>query len=98
MDAPYHNGNDERNLSSGPGNPRAAFWRAYNFAVRQGRRVVGEWLEEYRRIPMFAGLVAEADRSVCDCCGEHIETDVDHGGTCASCRHTYAEAHGSSAA
>lgn len=99
MDAPYYNGNDERNLSSGPGDPRQAFWRAYNFAVRQGRRVVADWLEQYRTIPAFADLVRDADRYyVCDCCGVHIEQDVDHGGTCHGCRQTYGESIGGNAA
>lgn len=95
MDAPYYAGDDERNLVSGPGDPRAAFWKAYDFARRH--RFAESWLDAQRPYRFMAAWIAEADALRCDC-GTYLERGVDHGGLCAVCTAQIAEASGSHAA
>lgn len=61
---------------------RNLFWNAYRVAVRF--RCVESWLAEYRQMPIFAELVALADRCTCGICETPVYPDED---LCPTCRH-----------
>lgn len=62
MDAPSFNGSDERDLSSGPPDPRATFRREF---LRFHAKGQGLWfLEPYRLSEYFAADVEWAEREL----------------------------------
>lgn len=46
---------------TGHGRTQSLWWQSYRFAKRQGPAAFAAWMDEQRRVPLFAGFVKQVD-------------------------------------